>query len=203
VAAGVILLNGTSSAGKTTVAQELQERFVADGECWIVLGIDDFLGKLHPAWHEVGEHVGPHAGDGFVVDPARAPGGVRVGPIGERLLAAYRAAVRAIAEAGINVVVDEVNIEERGAQRWGAALHGLDVLWVRIDAADAVKAERESARSDRLAGLAAAQRDRVHAGVQYDVTIDTGATDPGDAADRLHDAWAAHRAPEPRPRAAP
>ena len=44
----VILLNGTSSAGKTTLAAQLQADLATHGECWIVIGIDDYLGKLPP-----------------------------------------------------------------------------------------------------------------------------------------------------------
>ena len=36
----VIVLNGTSSAGKSTLASVLQARPGEAGECWIVMGID-------------------------------------------------------------------------------------------------------------------------------------------------------------------
>jgi chloramphenicol 3-O-phosphotransferase len=39
----VIVLNGTSSAGKSTLAQLLQDRFAAAGEPWIVV-------HRHPAY---------------------------------------------------------------------------------------------------------------------------------------------------------
>jgi ribose 1,5-bisphosphokinase PhnN len=32
----VIVLNGPSSAGKSTLAAALRRRFAADGECWFV-----------------------------------------------------------------------------------------------------------------------------------------------------------------------
>ena len=42
----VVVLNGTSSAGKTSLAEAFQELRAAAGECWVVFGIDDFMAKL-------------------------------------------------------------------------------------------------------------------------------------------------------------
>jgi chloramphenicol 3-O-phosphotransferase len=97
---GVIVLNGSSSAGTTTLANTLVEQFAESGACWIVIGIDDDIGRLPPAWHRIGDHTGPFAADRLTFD-LDAPDGVRVGPVGERLLAAYRSAVRDAARAGL------------------------------------------------------------------------------------------------------
>ena len=185
---GVILLNGTSSAGKTTLAHALVEQFAETGACWIVIGIDDYLGRLPPAWHRIGDHVGARADDGFVFDLA-VPGGIRVGPVGEQLLAAYRSAVRGAALAGLHVVVDDVALGAGAVDAWNAALAGLDVLRVRVDAAGAVKEAREAARGDRLVGLAQAQGAFVHDGMQYDLTVDTGVDDPASVAASVRRAW--------------
>ena len=56
----VIALNGTSSAGKSTLAAEMQTQLVARNRCWVILGIDDFLGKLPAPWVrylEAGSHA--------------------------------------------------------------------------------------------------------------------------------------------------
>ena len=52
----VIALNGTSSAGKSTLAAEMQTQLVARNRCWVILGIDDFLGKLREMFN-AGEPV--------------------------------------------------------------------------------------------------------------------------------------------------
>ena len=54
----VIVLNGTSSAGKSTLAASLQTQLAEIGECWIIMGVDDFLGRLPWAWVTYGDHVG-------------------------------------------------------------------------------------------------------------------------------------------------
>ena len=110
----VIVLNGTSSAGKSTLASALQARLAEAGECWIVMGLDDFLGKLPWAWVTYGDHVGEHADEGIAFAMVEGEVECRVGPVGERMLAAYRGAVAAVARAGINVIVDEVLLSEDG-----------------------------------------------------------------------------------------
>jgi len=189
-AGGVIVLHGTSSAGKTTLAHALVEQFAETGECWIVIGIDDYLGRLPPAWHRIGDHVGAHADDGFDFD-LDAPGGVRIGTVGEQLLAAYRSAVRGAALAGLQVVVDDVAVGAGAVDAWDEALASFVVLRVRVDADDAVKEAREAERGDRLVGLARAQGAHVHERMRYDLTVDTGADDPASAAARVRGAWTA------------
>ena len=46
----VVVLNGASSAGKTTLAVGLAEARWAKGEPWIVVGIDDVNAKLPAPW---------------------------------------------------------------------------------------------------------------------------------------------------------
>ena len=42
----VIVLNGTSSAGKSTLARELQTMLTSAGECWLVMSQDDFFARI-------------------------------------------------------------------------------------------------------------------------------------------------------------
>ncbi len=56
----VIALNGTSTAGSPRWSRAMQHQFAAQGQCWVILGIDDFLGKLPAPWvryHEAGAHA--------------------------------------------------------------------------------------------------------------------------------------------------
>ena len=187
MAAGrVIVLNGTSSAGKTTLATTLQARFADAGECWVVLGIDDVFAKLPFAFVRYGDrHVGAHGEEGIAFEMVDGELERRLGPVGERAMAAYRGMVSAAARAGLHVLVDEVLLSEGDWAGWQSALAGLDVLWVRVDADLDVLEARERARGDRLPGLARAQHPVVHRHPTYDVEVDTGTTGPQDAADEV------------------
>jgi len=52
-------------------------------------------------------------------------------------------------------------------------LSGLDVLWVGVHCDPLVASDREAARPDRVRRMAMKQAVAVHAGVVYDVEVDT------------------------------
>lgn len=81
----VVLLHGTSSSGKTTVARAVQS---LSDEPWLRLGIDVFWAAIDERWMEHGQR----ASEGFLweVDARIVPG-----PVGERLAAGMRAAIAA------------------------------------------------------------------------------------------------------------
>jgi chloramphenicol 3-O phosphotransferase len=170
----VIVLNGPSSSGKTSLAVELQARLASRGECWIILGIDDYLSRLPFAWVTADDHVGANAEDGIVLE--RVDGAIRwrIGPIGRQLFAAYRGAVSAAARSGLDVIVDEVVLDEDVWAGWQRELEGIDTLWVRVIADVTVLEARELARGDRTKGTARAQVDDVHRFGAHDVSVDTG-----------------------------
>ncbi|MCA5892417.1 chloramphenicol phosphotransferase CPT [Isoptericola sp. NEAU-Y5] len=168
----LIVLNGGSSSGKTTIARRLQDLLPRP---WLAFSIDDFVDAM-PASLQDGE-------EGLDVG---ADGGVSVGPVFTALEAAWRAGVAATARAGAPVVVDDVFLGGvRSQDRWTAVLDGLDVLWVGIRCDPAVAAAREAARGDRAAGMAALQADVVHRGVRYDVEVDSGTADAGECARQI------------------
>ena len=179
------MLNGTSSAGKTTLAATLQARLTASGECWVVIGLDDIFQKLPPAWITMGDWVGEHAEAGIVFELVDGEVQRRVGPIGTAALAAYRTSVGGAARAGLNVLVDEVLLSEEDWAAWQVELAGLDVLWVCVDIElDALEA-RERARGDRMLGLARSQYEVVHVHPPYSARVDTDAMTPDEAADAV------------------
>lgn len=81
------------------------------------------------------------------------------------------------------MIVDEGFLGGAASQdRWRRALAGLDVLWVGVRCDPGVAAGRETARGDRLPGMAAAQAPLVHRGVIYDLEVDTTHTESMDCA---------------------
>ena len=150
----VVVINGTSSAGKTTLAHAFQEARAAAGECWVVFGIDDFVPRLPRRWVAIDAWSGSLADDGvrLVRDGDRAR--YEIGALGRRLKSAYRRSIADVARAGLNVVVDDVTIERDEWDEWCEALAGLDPLWVALRCDVDVAATREATRGDRVRGLA-------------------------------------------------
>lgn len=144
----------------------------------MVIGIDDYLAKVPGPWARYLDHVGARADDGIGFERVGDHVSLRCGPAGRRVLAAYRAAVSAVARSGINVIVDEVLLEDDGWQKWERQLEGLDVTWVSVDCEPALREERERQRGDRMIGISRAVAAIVHRKVVYDAAVDTSAADP-------------------------
>jgi chloramphenicol 3-O phosphotransferase len=156
----VIVLNGASSAGKTSLAAAIQRLMP---EPWLSVGIDTMITGMPPQLHA--------SRDGLLFYP---DGRIVVGPQFTALEAAWRIGLGAMARSGLRLVLDEVIFNgEEGQRQWNAALAGLDVLWVGVKCDLAVLEAREMARGDRVAGMAAKQAALVHEGFAYDLEVDT------------------------------
>ncbi|PVC92062.1 chloramphenicol phosphotransferase CPT [Streptomyces sp. CS014] len=156
----VIVLNGGSSSGKSGIVRCLQAELPTP---WLAAAIDAFVDSLPASLRSAGEGIE------FAAD-----GGVTVGEEFRRLESAWREGVAATARAGANVIIDDVFLGGPASQEpWRKALAGLDVLWVGVRCESGVAEAREIARGDRPKGMAAAQADKVHEGVSYDVEVDT------------------------------
>jgi chloramphenicol 3-O phosphotransferase len=162
----VIFLNGTTSAGKTSLAEALQDHLPG---VWLRIGIDDGFAMLGRRYH----------GDqqGFWFDPDDA-GAVRLnfGPAGLAALSAYRRAAAAIAAGGANVIIDDVLLSRGFLDDWLAVLPDVPIMMIGVHCALAVLESRERARGDRMIGQARGQLPHVHADARYDIEVDTGIT---------------------------
>ena len=168
----VLVLNGGSSAGKTSVARELQPLLAG---AWLRLGVDTLVDAVPPSL--LGEGGLEVADDGAV----------RVGAGFAEVEDCWMAGLARMAEVGARLVVEDVFVSGRRAQeRWRAALAPLPVGWVGIRCEPSVAAQRESRRGDRVAGMARTQALAVHEGIEYDLEVDTTSSPPAAVARRIH-----------------
>ena len=163
----VIVLNGGSSSGKSSIAACLQHQL--DGT-WLTLGVDDLIRALSHGPTDTTAGGSLHFG---------SDGSITVGEAFHQAEVAWYQGVGAIARAGATVIVDEVFLNGgRSQARLAAALHGLSVVWVGVHCDASVAETREIQRADRVRGQARDQATRVHAGVRYDLVVDTTTTSP-------------------------
>jgi chloramphenicol 3-O phosphotransferase len=183
----IILLNGTSSAGKSTLANAVQE--VMDAP-YLSLGIDlffDALPQRYVARLAPDTPPPPRAHDGLVWVCAESGGRgfreLRVGPVGQRLWSGMRHAAGALARQGNHIILDDVILNHEALVDYVAALDGVPTLLVGVTCPLAVLEAREVARGDRVRGLAAAWLPLVerHA-PPYDITVDTSVSTPKEGA---------------------
>ena len=161
----VIVLNGISSAGKTTLARAVQGLATQD---WLLVSMDQFIAmipdgkELQPDWFVVRDET---------VDAARPKVSITNGPKGRLLLQAMRAFVADAADGGNDVIVDDVcTAEEIADYRNRLRHHDLRVVKVSVSLEDAER--REIARGDRMIGLAREQAGRIHRDIDYDFTLE-------------------------------
>jgi chloramphenicol 3-O phosphotransferase len=165
----IIVLNGGSSSGKTGIVRCLQAIMP---QPWIRLGVDDLLDALPPSL------LDSDAGVAF-----GQQGEVAIGAGFRDLEAAWLTGIAAMARAGARIIIDDVFLGGAASQeRMRAHLTGLEVLWVGVRCAPEIAVGREIARGDRVSGMAALQAEVVHAGVAYDIEVDTGDTESLDCA---------------------
>lgn len=162
----MIVLNGGSSSGKTTIARALQQLLPG---LWLRWSIDDLVDAMPVT-------TGGGDSDGIAFGPA---GEVTVGPAFSEALTAWRHGLAAMVRTGAGIVLDDVFLAGGHSQdRLRSDLGELDVLWVGVRCDPQVAAAREAARGDRTIGMAAIQAESVHEGVAYDVVVDSGRADP-------------------------
>lgn len=171
----VIVLNGGSSSGKSSIARALQDVLP---ELWLTFGTDVLADAL------------PGRGDdprsGLLLEP---DGTVSVKPQFRAIEKIWYEGLAAMANRGAFLILDEVILAGgAGQQRLRAMLGELDVLWVGVHCNPLVAAHRELARPDRIRGMAVNQAVAVHAGVVYDVEVDTTNCSAIDCARRIAEA---------------
>ena len=174
----VVILNGSSSAGKSSVARILQSICEQRGECWLIFSWDDFIPRLPMRWHGGPDDVGDLCHEGVAYRVTSAPDApahalLLPGPLGRRVLRGYHRAIAALARSGINVLVEEVLISAEEWEDWNAALDGLATTWVGLRCDADTAARREHERGDRYVGLARGTTEVVHEHATYDIEVDT------------------------------
>lgn len=149
----VILLNGPSSSGKSTLAKELQalikERKSADYE---VVSIDDFM-KTNPMETIYEDDIYAVSGD-----------------LCDRVLEILR--------TGSGVIIDHVITSERIFRQLKEMLHAYPLHMIHITCPVDVLRKREQARGDRCPGSAEASAEYLYPKSGYDLTVDTGMKSP-------------------------
>jgi chloramphenicol 3-O phosphotransferase len=179
----MIALVGTSSVGKTSVAEQLQ---LLLPEPYLVVGIDHFLNMFPHHW--AGHPRGPGPGMWYedTVDPDGSPRArIRYGAAGERLLAGMRAAVKAMLDCGNRVILDEMPLDESILPSWRRELVGYQVSWVHLTAPLHVVEEREARRTRGQHFGNARGHFGIGAEEEYDLRLDVAAASPQDAAAKI------------------
>jgi chloramphenicol 3-O phosphotransferase len=179
----IIILNGTSSAGKTTLARALQEQLA---DAYLYLGIDTFIEMLPERFEGFGTQA--NQGIQFIKDTtSEGEPIVRVstGLVGKRLMSGMYDAIVALAVHGNNLIIDEVIFTSEAFSMYKKLLEPYNVYFIGVHAPLDVVVKREIDRGDRQVGLARWLYDKVHKDKIYDFEVDTSQATPEECAQQI------------------
>jgi chloramphenicol 3-O phosphotransferase len=173
----ILVLNGTSSAGKTTLANALHQALPDEYE---VGGLDLTLKALPSELFVITDDRDHAPVDGWLVP---LQGGVQLtlptlGSAALNVLDRMYASFGARADAGANLIVDDVLWHPRALAMATAHFADRDAWLVGVYCPTDVAVEREKRRGDRAAGGAALFAEAVHRHGVYDITVDAAVLTP-------------------------
>ncbi len=183
----VILLNGSSSSGKTTLAVKLQQILT---EPFQHISLDQFRDGMPIRYRGLNSPAGSPGASGINIVPDLSQGEpvthIEFGAYGEQLLKGMRRAIRTLSDNGINVIVDDLLFKPAYLQDYVAVLDPHKTWFVGLHCAVEQVNKREQSRLGRFPGTAVAHMQQVHDhGAQYDLELDTGQLDPRSAAESI------------------
>ncbi len=172
----IILLNGTSSAGKSTIAQALQK---AMDEPYLHTGIDHFQLAFPPGLVNIQGDLLAEPGGWEVVYEDDGLHSVRIGPVGRQLITGMYRMIAVLSESGINLIVDDVIWQEWILHTAVTILHPYPVYFIAIDLSFDAAEQRERQRGNRGPGNVRYFYSRVYElNDMYDARIDAETNDP-------------------------
>ncbi|MDC0534556.1 hypothetical protein OAO18_01965 [Francisellaceae bacterium] len=188
----LIILNGGSSAGKTTVARSLQNYALKQNELFLHFGIDSFFDLFPdnigmPESHKIRESL-------FAIEDLGLHGQsypiFKHTPKGNKVVESRYLSIRSYLDKGFNIIGDEQFWE----LEWHKALLNIfndnEVFLVKVFADKNVVRQRELQRdSARLDRLCFSSYDYSHRNMEYDYIIDTTKKTPEVLAKDLYQAY--------------
>ena len=166
----IVVLNGTSSSGKTSIVGALQKILE---EPYLDAGLDKFLRMLptrfldRPLW----DHVLGLA--------------TEAGAVGHQLVSGMHHAIAALSRAGNNVIADHVLIEQQWLHDCAQLFSDLPAYFVAVRCPLEVLERREKARKNRTWGQVSKQFGIVHAHGIYDLEVDTSTSSAQECARQI------------------
>lgn len=158
----VIVLNGASSSGKSSIAIALLDRLEG---AWYHLGVDTFHRARNKRTWTDAEFL----------------------PLFQRTVLGFHRAIAGMASAGNDVLIDHVLGEDWRLADLLVVLDGFPVLFVGVHCSLPELERRERVRGNRTIGRAAVQYPLVHQHQVYDLEVDSEARTPEECAGSIHE----------------
>ena len=169
----IIIINGTSSSGKSTVAHALQ-RHLGDG--WLYFSMDDYLSMLGAKYEGLHPDNPDVCKPNDIIYAKKHPDGsheILIGELCAKLFATISDVLALIAAQGFNIIVDSflTTMIEFNAYKEKLKKHA--PIFIYLYASEKTITAREEARGDRLKGSAVHWLRSFECKAASDLCIDT------------------------------
>jgi len=159
----LILLNGVSSSGKTSIARVLQEKL---NVLYLNFSIDSILYGLPPS--DLRAMIG---GCPILREEYKYT----------RLVLGFHAAIAGLLATGNRLIVDNAITRKEWKTDFDEVVAPYEVARIGVLCDLPVAREREAARGDRAVGTAEREFRLVHTNMSYDLTVDTSVCTPDES----------------------
>lgn len=178
--AKLIILNGSSSSGKTTLAQTLQEELDVPYQ---YLSLDQFRDGLPERVRGLNAPTDSEGASGLNVVPQQIDGQpatrIEFGPFGEKVLRVMRMTATQLVSDGVPTIVDDLFLTPSALQTYLDCCDYSKTWLIGVNCSVEVLAQRELNRTGRFPGTALEHHKRVHQDVEhYDLLLDTSEKTP-------------------------
>ncbi|MCP4295771.1 MAG: AAA family ATPase [Proteobacteria bacterium] len=189
----IVLLNGISSSGKTTIAKELQDRMRSP---WLYTGWDHFLAMLPEKYTGINQDEGSLAHEGIhiklklgVLDE------VTYGKVAIKIIREMHHFISNITRNGSNLIVDDL-IPKLFLKDYLHRLEGLQVYFIGLKCPLEEIERREKLRKNRFSGTARLESRWIHDPGCYDMELDTSRLSVSESVDQIMTLVAAESEPQ-------
>jgi chloramphenicol 3-O phosphotransferase len=190
----VIILNGPSAAGKSSIQNEIQKQSPA---LYLKVGIYNFFDALLPtpdlSSFEKTKELKQFTNDGIFIRGIQLktdPEGhqivpLEIGPAGDKVISGMHSAIAAYASKGNNEIVDYILYKPEWLPDLVQALKSTKVYLIGIKAPLSVLEDREKKRGTSPVGHARSHYYQVHQGMIYDLDLDVSNLLPEQSAQKI------------------
>ncbi len=166
----IVILNGASSAGKTSLAKAMQKQFA---DTFLLMGIDMFWMTMPERQLDLTTVAANFYT--WVEEEIDDKPFLRIlpGPVLDQIMFARYGAIAVYLNAGFNVIADDVTWSRLWLVEGLKILAPFETYFVGVYADDRVLSHREILRGDRLTGWARGSQKWVHEHLTYDIILDS------------------------------
>lgn len=170
----VIVLNGPSASGKSSIQKEFQNLMMPD--LWIKVGIDNLFDTPMPDitmdnlqfWQAPNEIRWVTTTQDQDSNQVIA---LHTGAQGEKVAYGMNAAIAAYAKQGCNIIVDYIAYKKEWLDDLQQQLQDINTVWVKVEIPLEILEQREAARATSPKGHARSHVATVYWDIAYDLVV--------------------------------